>query len=265
MKRLMGLMVVAGLLASASMAHAQSCAGFTDVAAASSFCPSVEWLKNRKITKGGTCPPGVNVYCPDDPVTRLQMAAFMNRMGTAMTPEILFVDQNPGGVTIQGGSYGFVCLTSPYTVVGFPRRMVARGLAWGIVTAPVSWWADIWYSTDGGATFGYITNYIPSQTATVGGQLTENTTFAQMDLAVGSTYIFAILIRESTDLPGGTGDFSDLACHLMVEIGNRNGTSSPYDATEAAPAAAPAATPAATPATGAGKFARNANAAPLPR
>lgn len=258
MKRsLIASMVAAGLLASASMAHAQSCAGFTDVGAASTFCPSVEWLKNRKITKGGTCPPGVNVYCPDDPVTRLQMAAFMNRMGTAMTPEILFVDQNPGGVTIQGGSYGFVCLTSPYTVVGFPRRMVARGLAWGIVTAAVTWMADVWYSTDGGATFSPIVNYIPQQDAGAGGAMTQGSTFAQTDLAVGSTYVFAILIRKSVDLTGGTGNFSDLACHLMVEIGNRNGTSSPFDEAEASPAAAPV--------TGAGMFARNANAVSLPR
>jgi hypothetical protein len=246
------LVIAAVLSAGASMAQAQFCAGFTDVAAASGFCPNVEWLKNRSITLGGVCAAGT-VYCPNDPVTRLQMAAFMNRMGKALTPDVLFVDQNPGAVTIQGGSYGFVCLSPPYPVSDFPRRAFARGVVWGIVSAPVTWMADVWYSTNGGATFSPIVFFVPQQDAIVGGTMTQGSTFAQMDLAVGSTYTFAILIRKSVDLTGGAGNFSDLACHLMVEIGNRNGTSSPFDAMEAEPAVR------------AGKLVGNVNAAQLPR
>lgn len=63
-------------------AAAAPCAGFNDVDDTSSFCPNVTWLKNRAITFG--C--AANLYCPNDPVTRLQMAAFMNRLGDALFP-----------------------------------------------------------------------------------------------------------------------------------------------------------------------------------
>ena len=71
----------------ATAALAAPCAGFTDVDDASAFCPNVEWLKNRNITLG--C--GVASYCPGDAVTRLAMAAFLNRMGVALTPVYVVV------------------------------------------------------------------------------------------------------------------------------------------------------------------------------
>jgi hypothetical protein len=43
----------------------------------------------------------------------------------------------------------------------------------------------------------------------------------------GTTYIFAILIRESPDAMSGVGNFVDLGCHLMVEIGNHTPAASP--------------------------------------
>jgi hypothetical protein len=225
--------IIAVLLASSWTSHAQTCAGFTDVLASDPFCPYVEWLRNRSITTGCNLPG--TLYCPADGVSRLAMAAFMNRMGKALTPDVQYVDQNPGPVSIQSGNYLFVCPTTPYTVSGFPRQVVANGLAYGIVDAPVSWSADLWYSTDNGATFSYMMIYPPAQTATTAGMLTSQTAFARMDLAVGQTYIFALLIRESVDLPGGSGNFSDLACQVMVQIGNRNSVTSPRDEVERAP------------------------------
>lgn len=74
--------IVAGIGACAaafwtSLAIAAPCAGFTDVDSASPFCVNVEWLKARSITLGCTA----TLYCPNDPVTRLQMAAFLYRLG----------------------------------------------------------------------------------------------------------------------------------------------------------------------------------------
>ena len=74
MPRLAALALALALPASA---HAAPCAGFTDVDDQSSFCASVEWMKNRGITLGLT----PTLYDPDSPVTRLQMAAFMYRLG----------------------------------------------------------------------------------------------------------------------------------------------------------------------------------------
>ena len=56
---------------------AQNCDGFTDVLASSPFCPDVTWLATYGVTKG--CAP--SQFCPNENVTRLQMAAFMHRLG----------------------------------------------------------------------------------------------------------------------------------------------------------------------------------------
>ena len=58
-------------------AIAQNCDGFTDVLASSPFCPDVTWLKTYGVTKG--C--AATHYLSDENVTRLQMAAFMHRLG----------------------------------------------------------------------------------------------------------------------------------------------------------------------------------------
>jgi hypothetical protein len=70
-----------GLLS--STAQAAPCAGFTDVDDTSQFCGNVTWLKNRGITLGCT---SATLYCPNDFVSRLQMAAFMNRLGDSLFP-----------------------------------------------------------------------------------------------------------------------------------------------------------------------------------
>lgn len=52
--------------------------GFADVAAASTFAGDITWLAGEGITKGCN-PPTNDRFCPDDPVTRAQMAAFLVR------------------------------------------------------------------------------------------------------------------------------------------------------------------------------------------
>jgi hypothetical protein len=76
MRRFALLLGVAVSLITTS-AVAQNCAGFTDVLASSPFCPDVTWMKTYGITKGCTA----STYCPNDSVSRLQMAAFMHRLG----------------------------------------------------------------------------------------------------------------------------------------------------------------------------------------
>lgn len=74
------LLVVAGSFIAAFAtpnALAAACAGFVDVDSADWFCPSVSWMKSRGITLG--C--DASHYCPNDPVTRAQMAAFIYRLG----------------------------------------------------------------------------------------------------------------------------------------------------------------------------------------
>ncbi len=126
-------------------ALAAPCAGFTDVDDTSGFCPNVEWLKNRAITLGCT---STTVYCPNDPVSRLAMAAFMNRLGTALTPIQVRVDIAPGAVDLDANAV--VCQTSDFAVPAgsFPRRAYVDLSFNGNATADVGLAADLVVSTD---------------------------------------------------------------------------------------------------------------------
>jgi hypothetical protein len=70
-------------------ALAAPCADFIDVDDASGFCAGVDWIRNRAITLG--C--AAAQYCPDEAVTRLQMATFLRRLGHALRPAFLHADQ----------------------------------------------------------------------------------------------------------------------------------------------------------------------------
>lgn len=76
------LAAVALALGISAEGSAAPCAGFTDVDDTDAFCPSVTWIKNRNVTFG--C--AASLYCPNDPVTRLSMAAFLNRLGDLVLP-----------------------------------------------------------------------------------------------------------------------------------------------------------------------------------
>ena len=137
---------VAALLAAPS-ALALPCAGFTDVEDTSGFCPNVEWLKNRAVTTGCT---SATLYCPTDPVSRLAMAAFMNRLGTALTPAQLRVDGAPGAVDLDANVV--VCQTTDLAITGYPRTAYVDLSLSATATADVGLASDLVISTDGGGT-----------------------------------------------------------------------------------------------------------------
>ena len=140
------LIATIALLAAAPAVHALPCAGFTDVDSTSPFCPNVEWVKNRAITTGCT---SATQYCPADPVSRLAMAAFLNRFGTAMTPVKLGVDATTGAVDLDLPN-NVVCQTANYAVAGFPRRAYVDLSFTATATADVDFAADLVQSTDNG-------------------------------------------------------------------------------------------------------------------
>jgi hypothetical protein len=62
---------------------------FTDVSDSNTFHDDIAWLKDSGVTKGCN-PPDNTEYCPDDNVTRGQMAAFMHRNTTNLAPRAAF-------------------------------------------------------------------------------------------------------------------------------------------------------------------------------
>jgi hypothetical protein len=67
--------MLGGLTASAG---AEECGGFIDVESSDPYCAAVERIRDAGITKGCN-PPANTKYCPDNAVTRAQMATFLTR------------------------------------------------------------------------------------------------------------------------------------------------------------------------------------------
>ncbi len=218
MKRILAFALLALFLG--TEARAQSCAGFVDVPASDSFCPNVEWLKNRAITLGCT---DTSHYCPAGTVSRLAMAAFMNRLGTALTPASVYQDASPGAITITTAGTEH-CVTAAFPVTGYPRTAVLNGTF--AVTAPgaVTFRAITVYSTNGGAS--WTPTGVNFARATSGaGEWSSSASVGTVSLAVGQTYLFAVRVANET----GSTLLTDSRCQLQALVGNRNGTSTPFD------------------------------------
>jgi hypothetical protein len=229
---LFGTLLAASL--AATTVQAAPCAGFTDVLDTDTFCPNVQWLKNRSITLGCT---SSTLYCPTEPVTRLAMAAFMNRLGTALTPVSYFSEANPGFNDLDVVT--FACVSSVVPVANYPRIAVVTGHLSGFATAGVAQWTSyIAWNTDGnGVTFPL---EISGQQQR-GGPVVANTwggssVFAAIPIAAGTQLQMAIHVTRDA-MTGGTNDLTDSRCQLNAVVYNQNGTVPPFDMTFVAPSA----------------------------
>jgi hypothetical protein len=210
-------------------ANAQSCVGFTDVLASSQFCANVEWLKNRRITTGCT---SATLYCPNNTVTRLQMAAFLNRLGDALTPiEMTPVSVAPAARNIASAI--IICQTADFTVPStqtdpgpYPRRAYVHGATdLSVPTAGVDVVAALQFSTNGGISWTPITASGTFASLYTGGSPGNHVTlspYGWQDIAVGQTMRFGLSIGRFA----GTGNVT-AGCNLSVSIANRNPASSP--------------------------------------
>lgn len=223
MRKLFLASATAALAAAAPLASAAPCAGFVDVDDANpnqaAFCPSVEWIKNRSVTTGCAI---ASSYCPNDAVSRLAMAAFMNRLGNALTPALVRVDTSPGAIDLDANAV--VCTNTPaVAVTNYPRQAMVDLTFSAQAPADVDIAADLVKSTDGGANWTQLTTvgnrgYVPTNRwGTVANLATTN-------LAVGENVIFGVRVTRAS----GSADLSDSRCNLRVEIGSRTGGSSPF-------------------------------------
>ena len=222
-RSLVAAVVVTGT--AAAPAVAQNCANFGDVPASSPFCQHIEWIRNRGVTLG--CGDG-SVYCPNDTVTRLSMAAFLRRLGDALTPVDLPLVVAAG--TVQTPSLGPVlCQTADYLVASFPRR--AYVIATAILSAPsaagINVSAQVVYSTNGGA-WTPIPNSDQFATLYAGatpGNYATLAPFGAVDLNVTQNVRFGVQLGQFA----GSGTVS-AACQNRVQLVSRTGGSSPLDA-----------------------------------
>ena len=223
-----GFLAAFAFAAMPAVAHAQSCAGFTDVSGTSPFCPNVEWLKNRAVTLGCT---STTLYCPADPVTRLSMAAFMNRLGKALSPEILTFEGVPGALALPTSPpFPKRCGTTSSTVAVYPRTATIHATLTGLADAnAVAWRARAVFSTDGGTTWQSTSAPVDIRASSAGNQWSGVSAVASIDVAPNLAYRFAIEVGRDSLLPGTTGNFVDSRCIVTATVDNRNGTSTPFD------------------------------------
>jgi hypothetical protein len=83
-------LVVALTLVGSGIAFAAS--QFTDVPDTHTFHNDIAWLADLGITKGCN-PPTNDEFCPSDPVSRGQMAAFLHRFGNVSIETTIAIDQ----------------------------------------------------------------------------------------------------------------------------------------------------------------------------
>lgn len=209
--------LAAALLAGPAMA--QTCAGFTDVAATSTFCPNVDWIRNRAITLG--C--GGTSYCPDTSVSRLQMAVFLSRLGTALTPVQLLVDTAPGIVDLDANAV--ICQTGDFAVTGYPRRGFADLAFNARSVADVVLAADLAMTSNGGATWANL-NSVTNRGSVIANQWGALADIASADLEVGQTVRFGVRVTRGGVV--GATDLSDSRCQVRVLIHSRDGAVSPH-------------------------------------
>jgi hypothetical protein len=215
-------LVVCAVVAAASPSFAAPCAGFTDVDTASAFCPYVDWLKNRGVTLGCT---STTLFCPGDVVSRLSMAAFMNRLGVALTPAIVYAEANGGAYDLDA-PLPAVCPTASIAAAPFPRSAHAGGvLTAQIVTSAAIVAVRMVQSTDAGVTWTPL-NALPISAG--GGPKYVNLSAWKGDipLAPGIAYQFGLRVDRAPS--GGGGDLASWNCQVEVMVASRTGTATPY-------------------------------------
>jgi hypothetical protein len=186
----------------------------------SPFCPNVDWLKNRAVTLGCR---SSTLCCPGSLVIRLSMAAFMNRLGSALTPAVLY-HENTGAALDLDNPPPTVCTTSLPAAL-YPRAAQAVGVMSAQLAAAATMGLRVVQSTDNGATWSPLNTLASS----VGGSdRWVNATIWKGDiaLAAGTSYRFGV--RADRAAGTGTADVGAWRCQLKVVVTSNNGTSSPF-------------------------------------
>lgn len=189
----------------APTAHAQ-CAGFTDVAN-DVFCNSVAWIKNRQITLGCS---SATLFCPHDSVSRLAMAAFMNRLGNVLTPLVLAEEETGASLDLVNGAF-FVCQSDVVPATNYPRTMHAQASI-SFALADVQTVAYGISASENGGVFGFD---FPLMATNGPGLHQLHYLSERRPVLAGSTYRFAIRIARFGSQPV---PLTGWGCHLQVTI-----------------------------------------------
>ncbi len=190
---------------------------FSDIPAGSLLHAATEWMRDRGITLG--CAAGV--YCPDDLVTRGQLALFLERMGGAMTPRLLDAVFALGTVDLD--TMPVVCQTASYTP-SFAQTAMLLARADGLGTVAGNYRLHTVFSVDDGANWTSASPGLANIIQVGPGVRGFGMHYGHIDLAPGTRYVFGAQLRRHG---GGTANLTDAACGLHAQIVNRNPAAPP--------------------------------------
>lgn len=195
------------------------CGDFPDVSTGDFYCSNVEWLRNRHVTLG--C--GAGIYCPNDTVQRSAMAAFMNRLGTAISIVPSLAQGSLGALDPTASPR--VCEAAPIAAADYPRTVDANWFVTGLSTGALGYAVRTVRSTDGGSTWVDLDGGLRSGTASARWSALGGA--SAIDLAAGVELRLGIRIDRPAG--GGSATFTQASCQLLVQMSNRNPASPPLD------------------------------------
>jgi len=170
-------------------------------------------MKNRAVTLG--CG-GAN-YCPDNNVSRLSMAAFMKRLGDALSGVSILRVVSTGALDFATAPV--VCQTDPIAAATAPRRAVHDAVFAGLAGADSLARAQLVVSEDNGVTWTDTQLYTPRATFRAG-QWRNVRAAGHRDVEAGKAVRFGVQMS----LPGGgAGGVTDSTCRLRVRLENSAG------------------------------------------
>jgi hypothetical protein len=197
------------------------CGGFTDVTVGASFCNSAEWLKNRGVTLGCTA----TTYCPNDTVTRAQMALFMQRLGDAISPAI-YSDNviSTGALNVDNRPY--VCTTPAFPPMNYPRVALLSWMFDGYADNALD--VRVYSRTTFDNQGTYTTNELNLPRIRVNDRVWGNVSaHVKVNIPAGSSPRFALRMDRING--SFSGNFSAGLCNISVLMTSVNGGASPYD------------------------------------
>ena len=169
-------------------------------------------MKNRAVTLGCT----TTLYCPVDAVSRFQMSAFMNRLGTTLGGTVRYAEAQPGALDLDAEPV--VCQTQDYATGEYARQAIVDAAFSGRSDASTGFAADAVASFDGGTTWVPLAA-VGNRGFAPAGHWGHVRAGGVADLLAGDSVRFGVSITRGGLPPGA--DLTDSRCKLRARIANR--------------------------------------------